>query len=121
VISDNAVHGWTLDGDTLYAPQGGFEISSNGANVTRGIIKYGGYVYTPSWSGTTNGDVWWQGDPLPGASSNVDPQFTAEPAGPYPATYASYAAADFTSRCGACQGSSLHSLSDVLARIDSLP
>jgi hypothetical protein len=121
VISDNAVHGWTLADDTLYAPQGGFELPADGANTIRGIIKFGGYVYTPSWSGTTTGDVWWGGDPLDGSSSNINPQFVAVPSGPYPATYAAYAAADFTPRCGGCQGSSLHSLSDILARIDSLP
>jgi len=121
VISDNKVHGWVLQDDTLYAPQGGFEIPTNGQNTLSGVVKYGGYVYTPGWTGTTTSDVWYQGDPLPGSATKSNPDFMALPAGPYPATYDAYAAADFTPQNKACVGSSIHTFEDVLARIDALP
>jgi hypothetical protein len=120
VISDNKVHGWTLDHDTLYAPQGGFQIPNAGDSSLLDSIKYGGYVQAPGdWA--TSGDVWLKGDPLPGKSINTDPQFTSLPDGPYPATFAAYAAADFTPHCAACRGSSIHTLDDLLSRIDALP
>ncbi len=120
VISDNPVRGWTLRTDTLYAPQGGLELPSEGPNAIRGVVKYGGYVYSPAWSGTAVGNVWYRGEALPGASRNTNPHLAAAPAGPYPATWAAYAAADFTSSCAACRGSPLHTLDDILERIDSL-
>jgi hypothetical protein len=121
IMADHAVHGWTVDHVTLYAPQGGFELPSNGANTLTNVVKYGGYVYTPSWSGTTGGNVWYQGDKLPGTSTNANPNFPALATGPYPARYAAYAAANFTPNCNGCQGSSLHTLGDIIARIKALP
>lgn len=121
IMADSPVHGWTVDHDTLFAPQGGFELPSNGANTLTNVVKYGGYVYTPSWSGTTAGNVWYSGDPLPGSATNTNPNFASTAGSPYPATYAAYAAANFTPNCNGCQGSSLHTLGDIIARIKALP
>jgi hypothetical protein len=119
VISDDPVQGWVLRDDTLFAPQGGFEIPGSGHNSIRGTIKYGGYVKTHPWLGNARKNVWYRGDPLPGASKHANPRFVALPPGPYPATYTAYAGADFTPRCGVCRGSSLHTLRNILRRIDS--
>jgi len=119
IITDNAVHGWRLDHDTIVATQGGFEIPSNGSNTITNTIKFGGLVYTPDGSWTTSGNDWFGGDPLPGTSSNVDPGFASSRAGTLP-TLASLRAADFTPSCSACTGSPIHSMSDLLGRIDAL-
>jgi hypothetical protein len=120
IITDNAVHGWTLDHDTIFATQGGFEIPSNGSNTMTDVIKSGGYVSTGgSWS--MSGDVWFGGDHLPGSTANVDPGFVSAPTGSLP-SLASLRAANLTPTCSACAGvgSPLHSWSDLLAWIDSL-
>jgi hypothetical protein len=119
IITDNAVHGWRLDHDTIVATNGGFEIPSNGSNTITNIIKFGGHVYTPDGSWTTSGNDWFGGDPLPGKSSNVDPGFASSWAGTLP-TLASLRAADLTPSCSACTGSPIHSMSDLLGRIDAL-
>jgi hypothetical protein len=120
IINDNPVNGWTLDHDTLFAEQGGFELPSDGANTITNIVKYNGYVYTPSWTGTTSGNVWYLGDPLPGSSTNQDPDFVGPVPGGTLNGYAAYAAAVFAPQCAACQGSSLHSLGDIVHRIEGL-
>src|SRR5262249_13068794 len=79
LITDNSVHGWTVSQDTLFAPGGGFEIPSDGTNSMSGVVKDGGYVYTPGWSSVGSSNVWWQGDPLPGSATNKDPQFVSVP------------------------------------------
>jgi hypothetical protein len=119
IISNAPVKGWVLNDDTLFAPQGGFELPSNGPNAITNVIKLGGYVYVPDWSGTTTGSVWYQGDPLPGASFEVDPDFVAVPDGSNP-TFQQFEAANFAPRCSGCGGSSLHSFVDIVTRIREL-
>lgn len=121
IQADLAVHGWTVDHSTLFAPQGGTGIPSDGANVLSGVIKHGGYFYAPAWSGTTSSNTWWLGDPLPGTSTNANPNFTATPAGTLP-SYDSYAIADFTPSCASCStaGSNIHKFADILTKIDSM-
>lgn len=125
IITSGKVSGWTLDHDTLFAEQGGFELPSKGPNTITNVVKYGGYVFTPRWSsrrssGTTTGNVWYLGQPLPGISSNQNLSFV----GPVPSGalngFSAYAAANFTPQCAGCQGSSLHTLSDIVSRIESL-
>ncbi|HEX5416827.1 MAG TPA: hypothetical protein VFZ25_14265, partial [Chloroflexota bacterium] len=55
IMADSPVHGWTVDHNTLFTPNqnAGMELPSNGANTLTNVVKYGGYVYTPSWTGTT--------------------------------------------------------------------
>jgi hypothetical protein len=119
LITDNPVHGWTLDGDTFFAEQGGFELPANGTNTMTNVVKDGGYVVDSNWSGTTTGNVWWVGDPLPGQSSHLDPKFVSAPAGTLN-TYAAYAAANFTPTTAGCVGSPLHTFADILATIDAI-
>jgi hypothetical protein len=119
MITDNPVHGWTVDHDTIFATQGGFEIPGNGANTISNTIAVGGYVYTPGGTWSTTGNVWWGGDPLPGTSSNANPGFTSAPSGTLPSLSA-LRAADLTSAGFPSAGSPIHSLADLLARIDSL-
>jgi len=117
IMTDNAVHGWVVDHDTLYAPQRGFGIPSNGTNTITNLIKYGGYVDAPDWSGVTGGNVWWRGDPLPGKAAHVSPRFRRLPTGK---TFRDYAAANFAPSCKKCRGSPLHRLADILTAIDRL-
>lgn len=65
---------------------------------------------------TANND-WWLGDPLPGESSNVDPGFASVPSGPLP-SLESLRTADLTPTFQS--GSDIHSLQDLLDRIDTL-
>jgi hypothetical protein len=120
IVTDTPVNDWALDHDTLFAEQGGFKIPTSGPNSMTNIVKYGGSVSTPNWTGTTNGNVWYSGDPLPGSSSNQNPDFV----GPVPSGalngFPSYAAANFAAQCAGCQGSSLHTLGDIVSRIESL-
>jgi hypothetical protein len=125
IINDDPVYGWYLDRDTLFAPQGGFEIPCTPTScddTMTNVIKYGGYVYTPNWAGTASGNVSYLNDQLPGTSTSVDPGFTTLPSGTAPYTYAEYAAANFTPTCSICSnaGSSLHTLNDILTRIEAL-
>ncbi len=120
LITDNAVHGWTLDDDTFFAEQGGFELPANGTNTMTNVVKQGGYVVDDNWSGTTSGNVWWSGDPLPGQSVNQNPNFVSAPTGTLNG-YDAYAAANFTALNGLCQGATLHTFADILLRIDELP
>jgi hypothetical protein len=121
LITDNAVQGWKLDHDTIFATRGGFEIPANGVNTITNTIKYGGYVSTPGGSWTTSGNVWYGGDPLPGNNNaNTNPNFV----GPIPSatlpTFASLFTANLTPSCSGCAGSPLHQFSDILKLIDSL-
>jgi hypothetical protein len=118
ILSDNPVHGWNLSYDTIFATQGGFEIPCNGTNTISHVIKYGGYVSTSGSSWITSGDIWYRGDPLPGAAAHLDPDFTSVPAYPLP-SLASLRAANLTAPATA-SGPPLHSWSALLARIDSL-
>jgi hypothetical protein len=120
IINDNPAHGWTLNDDTLFAEQGGIELPANGANTITNTVKYNGYVAAPDWTGTTSGDVWWLGEPLPGNATNTDPDF----AGPVPSatlnSYDSFASSNFTPQCGLCQGSSLHTFHDLMLSIAAM-
>lgn len=118
IMTVNPVHGWELRHDTLIAAMGALLILGNGKNTMTDVIKYGGSVYTQGGSWSTSGNVWYGGDPLPGASANRDPAFPPFPRGTLP-SLASLLAATFTPSETA-SGSPLHSLSELLRRIDSL-
>lgn len=114
------VHGWNVRDTTLFAPQGGFEIPGDGGtNTMTNVIKHGGYTYTPGGSWTTSGNTWWTGDPLPGTSTNANPNFTSAPTGTLP-SLASLRSANLTpNSCASCHGSPIHSLSELMTYIDS--
>lgn len=118
IMTINPVHGWKLSHDTLIAARGAILILSNGSNTMSDVIKCGGSVYAPGGSWITSGNVWYGGDPLPGASAHLNPGFPPAPPGMLP-SLASLFAANFTPS-GTASGSPLHSLSDLLTRIDSL-
>jgi hypothetical protein len=118
ISTDNPVHGWDLSHDTLAATQGGFEIPGNGTNTMTDVIKYGGFSSVQGGSWVTARNVWYGGDPLPGAASHLNPGFLAVPTGTLPAL-AELLVANLTPSSTA-SGSPLHSLSALLARIDSL-
>lgn len=118
IITENPVHGWNLSHDTLIAGRGGFGVPGNGVNRITNVIKYGGWVSAPGGSWATSRNVWYGGDPLPGASVHRNPGFRSVPAGSPPALAGLLAANLGPSSTAA--GSSLHSLPDLLARIDSL-
>jgi len=103
----------------VFATQGGFEIPSNGLNTITSTIESGGYVYTPGGTWTTSGNYWWGGDPLPGTSLNLNPNFTSAPTGTLPGL-ATLRAADLTSGSFPAAGSPIHSWAALLSRIDSL-
>jgi hypothetical protein len=114
IITENRVHGWHLSHDTIIATRGAIEIPGNGNNAMINVIKYGGYVSAQGGSWSTSGNVWYDGDPLPGASTYSNPGFGGMPTDP-----AAFRVADFTpSATGG--GSPLHSWSALLERIDSL-
>lgn len=113
------VHGWNVHDSTLFAPQGGFEIPGDGANTMTNVIKQGGYVFTPGGSWTTSGNTWWTGDPLPGTSTNANPNFTSAPTGTLP-SLSSLRSANLTpNSCASCHGSPVHSLAELMTYIDS--
>ena len=118
ILSDNRVHGWDLSHDTLFATQGGIQIPSNGINTMTDVIKYGGWVDVTGGPWITSGNVWYLGDPLPGSSANFNPHFISIPRGPFP-SLTSLRMANLTPSTTA-SGSSLHSWSALLARIDAL-
>jgi hypothetical protein len=129
IITVNPVHGWNLSHDTLIASRGALEIYGNGTNTMTDVVKYGGYVATVGGSWATSGNVWYGGQPLPGASDPVDPRFSSVPMGPLPSTssgptgplpsLAGLRAANVTTSVTA-SGSPLHSLPALLTRIDAL-
>jgi hypothetical protein len=113
IITVNPVHGWTLSHDTLIAARSAILIPGNGNNTMTDVIKFGGSVYAPGpW--TTSGNVSYGGEDLPGTSAQFNPGFP-----PVPDTVAGLLAATFTPS-GTTAGSPLHSLSDLLQRIDAL-
>jgi hypothetical protein len=118
IITENPVHGWDLSNDTLIAGRGGFEIPGNGVNKMTNVIKYGGYVSAQGGSWVTSRNLWYGGDPLPGAAVHRNPGFRSAPAGPLSdpdeLLAANFAASSTTA------GSPLHSWSALLERIDSL-
>jgi len=118
IRTDNRVHGWDLSHDTLIASRGSFEIPGNGVNTMTRVIKYGGWISSNGGSWDTSRNVWYGGDPLPGASVHLNPGFRSVPIGK-PLALAELLAANL-SPSGTAIGSPLHSLSDLLAWIDSL-
>lgn len=114
IITVNPVHGWKISRDTLVAARGAILIYGNGGNTMTDVIKFGGSVYVSGGSWSTAGNVWYGGDPLPGTSAHLNPGFPA-----VPPTVASLLTATFTPS-GAARGSPLHSLPDLLRRIDQL-
>jgi hypothetical protein len=119
IINDLPVHGWTIDNVTIFATQGGFELPSDGTNTITNVIKQGGYVDTPGGTWTTSGNDWWRDDPLPGQSSNMNPNFSWAPTGTLPGLTA-LRAANFMPGGLPSGGSPIHSWSELLSRIDSL-
>jgi hypothetical protein len=118
IRTDNPVHGWDLSHDTLIASRGGYEIPGNGVNTMASVIKYGGWISSRGGSWVTSRNVWYGGDPLPGASVHLNPGFHSVPIGK-PLALAELLAANL-SPSGTATGSPLHSLPDLLAWIDSL-
>ena len=118
IITDNPVHGWNLSHDTLFATQGGIQIPGNGVNVMTSVIKYGGFLSAQGGSWVTSGNVWYGGDPLPGASAHRDPDFLSVPTGRLPA-FSEILDANLTPT-SVTGGSPLRSWSALLTRIDSL-
>jgi hypothetical protein len=118
IMTVNPVHGWKLRHDTLIAARDALLILSNGTNTMTDVIKWGGSVYTPGGPWTTSGNVWYGGDPLPGTSAHRDLRLPSVPPGTLPSV-AGLLAATFAPS-GTASGSPLHSLSDLLTRIDSL-
>ena len=114
IITVNPVHGWTISHDTLIATRGAILIPGDGSNTMTDVIKFGGSVYVAGGSWSTSGNVWYGGDPLPGTSAQLNPGFPA-----VPASVASLLTATFTPS-GTASGSPLHSLPDLLRRIDAL-
>ena len=117
IITDNPVHGWDISHDTIIATRGALEIPGNGNNKMTDVVKYGGYVSAQGGSWDTSGNVWYGGDPLPGAPAHFDP-FSSVAIGTL-TDQASLRAADLTPSATA-GGSPLHSWSALLERIDSL-
>lgn len=113
ILADTRVHDWDLSRDTIIALHGALSIPGNGGNTMTGVIKSGGYVFTPGGSWNGSGNVWWGGDRLPGAAAHVNPGFRDPPAG-----LAGLRAASF--RPAVKAGSPLHSWAALLKRIDSL-
>jgi len=114
IVTENPVHGWDLSHDTLVGRRGGLAIPGNGVNKMTDVIKYGGYVSAPGGSWVTSGNVWYGGDPLPGAAVHQNPGFGSIPADPDKLFSANFASTSTAA------GSPLHSWSALLARIDSL-
>ena len=119
IISDLPVHGWTVDHVTIFATQGGFELPSDGTNTVTNVIKQGGYVDTPGGTWATSGNDWWGDDPLPGQSSNLNPNFSSVPSGTLPAL-ATLRTANLTSGSFPASGAPINSFSELLSRIDGL-
>jgi hypothetical protein len=114
IITVNPVHGWTISHDTLVAARGAILIYGNGINTMTDVVKFGGSVYVSGGSWSTSGNVWYGGDPLPGTSAHLNPGFPA-----VPSSVASLLTATFAPS-GTTSGSPLHSLPDLLRRIDAL-
>jgi hypothetical protein len=114
IITVNPVHGWTISHDTLVAARGAILIYGNGINTMTDVVKFGGSVYVSGGSWSTSGNVWYGGDPLPGTSGHLNPGFPA-----VPPSVASLLTATFAPS-GTTSGSPLHSLPDLLRRIDAL-
>ena len=67
VITDLAVSGWTMDHNTIYAPQGGSEMPANGPMRLTNTIKFGGYWNAPGGTWTASGNVSYGGTRSPEA------------------------------------------------------
>jgi hypothetical protein len=121
---------WKIQNVTSYYSSGGVRAGTpshgngvwgGGHGITNSIFQNGYFAYTPAFTGTNSANIYFGGDPVPGAT-NTNPNFV----GPLPATnspgYAALAAADFTPQCTSCagKGSSIHKPTDLLSMIDSL-
>jgi hypothetical protein len=118
IMTVNPVHGWKLTHDTLIDTQNALLILGNGVNTMTDVIKYGGEVHVSGGSWITSGNVWYGGQPLPGTPVHLNPGFPAIPLDTLPSV-ASLLTATFAPS-GTASGSPLHSLSDLLGRIDAL-
>jgi hypothetical protein len=121
---------WKIQNVTSYYSSGGVRAGTpshgngvwgGGHGITNSIFQNGYFAYTPAFNGANSANIYFGGDPVPGAA-NTNPNFV----GPLPATnspgYAALAAADFTPQCASCagKGSDLHTVQDLLNLIDSL-
>jgi hypothetical protein len=129
IASDHSTpHGWRLSNDTSYMTDrpppgldthGSVDLAGTGHTVTNSLF-YNGYFYAPGIK-NAHGNIWWRGDPVPGARHR-QPKFKGSlPAGNAPSYY-TLAELNLTPTCGACAGvgSSLHNVRDLMRRIDSL-
>ncbi|QWZ09551.1 hypothetical protein KRR39_07305 [Nocardioides panacis] len=121
VMTDLAVSGWTMDHNTIYAPQGGSEVPANGPMRLTNTIKYGGYWSAPGGTWTASGNVSYGGDPIPGSTS-TNPGFVGPMPTSSPPRFSQLRASNFTPTCAACStaGAPLHKVGDILSRIDAL-
>jgi hypothetical protein len=118
IMTVNPVHGWELSHDTLIDSRNALVLLGNGVNTMTDVIKFGGEVHVPGGSWITSGNIWYGGTALPGTSVHLNPGFPALPQGTLPSV-ASLLTATFAPS-GTTSGSPLHSLPDLLRRIDAL-
>ena len=123
IETDVAVHGWTIDHCTFYAPvKQGLDMQGNGNSVITNCIQYGGNSDIPGMTWTGSGtNVWWQGSGGLPSSVNANPGFGTNPGTGSNVPITTLLTASLTpSGTYAAYGSPMHSLADLLARIDSL-
>jgi hypothetical protein len=120
-------HGWLIDHITSYqtptpptgsGSNGKIDLAGSGHTIRNSIFMNG--YFTTAAPATAAGNVWFDGDPVPGGL-HVDPGFPALPTTNDP-SFGTIAALDLTPSCSACAGvgSPLHSVDDLLHRIDDL-
>lgn len=119
-------HGWLIDHITSYQapsppgtrPRGAVDLAGTGHTVQQSIFVDG--YFTTAASLAASGNDWFGGDAVPGGR-HVDPGFPALPTTDNP-SYHAIEALDLIPTCTACVGigSPLHSVDDLLRRIDEL-
>ncbi len=127
---NNAPTNWTIQNITSYlttgsnptfgSNHGGVDITGSG-HTLKDIIHYYGYYSDANSVTTASGNIWFGGDPVDGGT-NVNPNFVGPLATTNTPNYATLIAADYTPQCATCtgKGSSIHTVQDLLNRIDSL-
>jgi hypothetical protein len=123
-ITDSAVHNWTLDHVTMYAPRGGSELPSDGPITFSNSIKLDGYWFVAAGSGnwTSASSVWFGGDSVPGGATNTNRLFLGPLPSSSPPSFSQLLAMDFTPTCEVCsgKGAGFARITDILTRIDTL-
>lgn len=97
---------------------GKIDLAGTGHTI-RNSVFYNGYYYTVN-PATASGNVWWKGDPVPGAV-NQNPGFAGPLPGTNVPTYAQYVGMNLSASCAACgvAGAPIATTSGLLAAIDS--